>query len=153
MRNKKSIAVLLGDPSGIGPELISKILSHNILKKINIIIIGEKSIFDQYLTKQKNRKNIKFINNFDQIEFKNTDKIFFDITKRKVRYPIGKANIKSGISVLNSIDIAVDLYNTKKIDGINFAPFNKTSLDLAGMKFKYELHYFKNKFKIKSYVC
>ena len=36
MRNKKSIAVLLGDPSGIGPELISKILSHNILKKINI---------------------------------------------------------------------------------------------------------------------
>ena len=24
MRNKKSIAVLLGDPSGIGPELISK---------------------------------------------------------------------------------------------------------------------------------
>ena len=127
MRNKKSIAVLLGDPSGIGPELISKILSHNILKKINIIIIGEKSIFDQYLMKQK---NIKFINNFDQIEFKNTNKIFFDITKRKVRYPIGKANIKSGISVLNSIDIAVDLYNKKKIDGINFAPFNKTSLDL-----------------------
>ena len=153
MRNKKSIAVLLGDPSGIGPELISKILSHNILKKINIIIIGEKSIFDQHLTKQKNRKNIKFINNFDQIEFKNTNKIFFDITKRKVRYPIGKANIKSGISVLNSIDIAVDLYNKKKIDGINFAPFNKTSLDLAGMKFKDELHYFKNKFKIKSYVC
>ena len=27
MRNKKSIAVLLGDPSGIGPELISKIYS------------------------------------------------------------------------------------------------------------------------------
>ena len=25
MRNKKSIAVLLGDPSGIGPELISNI--------------------------------------------------------------------------------------------------------------------------------
>ncbi len=153
MRNKKSIAVLLGDPSGIGPELISKILSHNILKKINIVIIGEKSVFDGHLTKQKNKKNIKFINNFDQIEFKSTSRIFFDITKRKVRYPIGKANIKSGISVLNSIDIAVDLYNKKKIDGINFAPFNKTSLDLAGMKFKDELHYFKNKFKIKSYVC
>ena len=49
--------------------------------------------------------------------------------------PIGKANIKSGISVLKSIGIAVDLYNKRKIDGINFAPFNKTSLDLAGMKF------------------
>ena len=40
MRNKKSIAVLLGDPSGIGPELISKILSHNILKKINIVTVS-----------------------------------------------------------------------------------------------------------------
>ena len=89
MRNKKSIAVLLGDPSGIGPELISKILSHNILKKINIIIIGEKSVFDRHLTKQKNKKKIKFINNFDQIEFKSTSKIFFDITKSKVRYAIG----------------------------------------------------------------
>ena len=102
MRNKKSIAVLLGDPSGIGPELISKILSHNFLKKINIVIIGEKSVFDGYLTKQKNKKNIKFINNFDQIEFKNTNKIFFDITKRKVRYPIGKANIKSGIELIGN---------------------------------------------------
>ena len=67
MRNKKSIAVLLGDPSGIGPELISKILSHNILKKINIVIIGEKSVFDGHLTKQKNKKNIKFI--FKIMEF------------------------------------------------------------------------------------
>ncbi len=33
MRNKKSIAVLLGDPSGIGPELISKILFSLILLK------------------------------------------------------------------------------------------------------------------------
>ena len=61
MKNKKSIAVLLGDPSGIGPELISKILSYNILKKINIIIIGEKSIFDQYLTKQKNKKILNLL--------------------------------------------------------------------------------------------
>ena len=150
MKNKRNIAILMGDPSGIGPELICKILNYNFLKKINIIIIGEKYIFDKYLKKQK---NIKSINNFDHIEFKSTNKIFFDITKRKVRYPIGKANIKSGISVLKSIGIAVDLYNKRKIDGINFAPFNKTSLDLAGMKFKDELHYFKNKFKIKSYVC
>ena len=39
MKNrKKVIAILMGDPSGIGSELISKILSHNILKKINIML-------------------------------------------------------------------------------------------------------------------
>ena len=61
MKNrKKVIAILMGDPSGIGAELISKILSHNILKKINIIIIGEKFIFDKYIAQQKVNKSIKY---------------------------------------------------------------------------------------------
>ena len=62
MRNKKKvIGILMGDPSGIGPELISKVLSHSILKKINIIIIGEKYVFDKHLTKQNNKKVIRFL--------------------------------------------------------------------------------------------
>ena len=37
-----NIALLLGDPSGIGPELISKLLSEEIIEKANIVVIGEK---------------------------------------------------------------------------------------------------------------
>ena len=48
---RKTIGILLGDPSGIGPELISKILFHKVLKNINIVIIGEKNILNQYLKK------------------------------------------------------------------------------------------------------
>jgi len=45
MTNKKrNIAILLGDPSGIGPELVSKLLSQNELDQANIIVIGEKNI-------------------------------------------------------------------------------------------------------------
>ena len=40
---KKNIALLLGDPSGIGPELISKLLTQNELSNANITIIGEKN--------------------------------------------------------------------------------------------------------------
>ena len=35
-KNKINIAVLLGDPSGIGPELISKLLSEEIINQANI---------------------------------------------------------------------------------------------------------------------
>ena len=41
---KINIALLLGDPSGIGPELGSKLLNEDITNKANIIIIGEKKI-------------------------------------------------------------------------------------------------------------
>ena len=150
---KKVLGILLGDPSGIGPELISKIISHKILNKINVIIIGDKHIFEKNLIKFNNKININFINNSEEMEFTNNGKNFLNTTKNKINYPIGKVSKNSGLSVLNSIDMAVKLFNQKKLDGINFAPFNKTSLDLAGMKFKDELHYFKKKFKIKSYVC
>ena len=41
--NKINIGILLGDPSGIGPELISKLLAEKITNKVNIVVIGEKS--------------------------------------------------------------------------------------------------------------
>ena len=46
MTNKKrNIAILLGDPSGIGPELVSKLLKEEITNKANLVIIGEKNNF------------------------------------------------------------------------------------------------------------
>ena len=45
-QNKINIAVLLGDPSGIGPELVSKLLSEEITNKANLIVIGEKNILE-----------------------------------------------------------------------------------------------------------
>ena len=44
--NKSNIAILLGDPAGIGPELISKLLKDEMTKKANIVIIGEKQVFE-----------------------------------------------------------------------------------------------------------
>ena len=39
IKNQINIAMLIGDPSGIGPELISKLLSEEITNKANIIVI------------------------------------------------------------------------------------------------------------------
>ena len=55
-QNKINIAILLGDPSGIGPELVSKLLSEDITNKANIIVIGEKNILENgnRITNQSN---------------------------------------------------------------------------------------------------
>ena len=46
-QNKINIALLLGDPSGIGPELVSKLLNEEITNKANLVIIGEKNILEE----------------------------------------------------------------------------------------------------------
>ena len=56
--NKINIALLLGDPSGIGPELVSKLLSEDITNKANIVIIGERKILENGNEISGNKHNI-----------------------------------------------------------------------------------------------
>jgi 4-hydroxythreonine-4-phosphate dehydrogenase len=44
-RNKKVIAVPMGDPSGIGPEIVLKALQHNEIKDRRIVVVGDEGIF------------------------------------------------------------------------------------------------------------
>ena len=64
MKNKKKIALLLGDPSGIGPELISKLLSEEIVNKANIVIIGEINILEEGNKISGKSQNLKVVKNF-----------------------------------------------------------------------------------------
>ena len=69
--NTNNIAMLLGDPSGIGPELISKLLSEEITNKANVIIIGEKNILEQGNMISGKSQNLNFVEKFEQINFEN----------------------------------------------------------------------------------
>ena len=75
-QNKINIAVLLGDPSGIGPELVSKLLSEEITNKANIIIIGEKNILESGNKISGITHNLNFVENFDSIDFAKDNKFF-----------------------------------------------------------------------------
>jgi len=83
MTNKINIAVLLGDPSGIGPELVSKLLSEKIINKVNVVVIGEKNVLENGNKISGNSHNLKFVEDFDEIDFQNENKYFLDISKGK----------------------------------------------------------------------
>ena len=61
MLNKKRIAILLGDPSGIGPEIVSKLLCEKIVDEANILVIGEKKILDEGENISGAKANFKFV--------------------------------------------------------------------------------------------
>ena len=50
------------------------------------------------------------------------------------------------------MNYSLDLAKAKKIDAINFGPFNKTSLKLGGCKFDDELHHMADKLNVKSEI-
>jgi len=151
---KKKIAILLGDPSGIGPELTSKLLNEKITDEANIVVIGEKKILEDGEKISGKKTNLKFVENFDEIEFDDKTKFFLDISKGTNRtYKYGEVSAESGASVLAAMDKAMELVNSKKIDAINFAPMNKTSLMMGGCPYNDEHDYFQNKLNMKEFCC
>ena len=152
--NKPNIAVLIGDPSGIGPELISKLLTKSELDKANILVIGEKNILDDGNRITGCSANVKIINSIKDLKFDNKTKFFLDISQGKnIKYEISKCSKESGKTVLDSLNLALDLVRSKKIDAINFGPFNKTSMRLAGSKHEDELHLMADKLNVKDFFC
>ncbi len=152
--SKPKIGILLGDPSGIGPELISKLLVKDEMNKANILVIGEKGILDEANKLTGLNTNLKFIDKVDEIKFDEKTKFFLDITKgRNHAYQLSKCSSQSGQSVLNALDLALDLVKLKKIDAINFGPFNKTSMKLGGSKYEDELHLMADKLEVKNFFC
>ena len=148
------IAILLGDPSGIGPELITKLLNNNITDLANIVVIGEKSILEDGEKISGEKTNLKIITKFDQIKFNGQTKFFLDISNGKNRtYKLSENSAHSGESVIEALNCALELAKQKKIGAINFGPFNKTNLKLAGSKYEDELHLMADKLNVKDFFC
>jgi len=153
-KNILPIAILLGDPSGIGPELITKLLNNNITDLANIVVIGEKSILEDGEKISGEKTNLKIITKFDQIQFNGQTKFFLDISNGKNRtYKLSENSAHSGESVIEALNCALELAKQKKIGAINFGPFNKTSLKLAGSKYEDELHLMADKLNVKNFFC
>ena len=153
-QNKINIALLLGDPSGIGPELVSKLLSEDVTSKANVIVIGEKNILENGHKISGKNTNLNYVDNFDQINFENGNKFFLDISRGKNHnYKLSECSKESGESVLSALNLALELANEKKVHAINFGPFNKTSLKLGGNKHSDELHLMAEKLNVKNFFC
>jgi 4-hydroxy-L-threonine phosphate dehydrogenase PdxA len=113
---KKIIAILLGDPSGVGPELVVRLLNENITNQANIVIIGEKKILEEGEKITGKKINLQFVEKFEHIKFDDSTKFFLDISKGTNRvYKRSEVSAESGQSVLEAIDIAMDLAKNKKI--------------------------------------
>jgi len=153
-QNKINIALLLGDPSGIGPELVSKLLNKEITNNANIVVIGEKNILEGGNKISGSSQNLKYVDDFDQINFEEGNKFFLDISNGKNHsYKLSECSKESGESVLSALNLALKLAKENKIHAINFGPFNKTSLKLGGNRYSDELHLMAEKLDVKNFFC
>jgi 4-hydroxythreonine-4-phosphate dehydrogenase len=145
---KPTMGVLLGDSSGIGPEIVAKLISRaEIYETANVVIVGDQRIFRMGQKVAGLSQPVTVTNNLDTVRFETGRPVLYDYpTISDAEVTVGKVNPQSGKAVFKTLSFALDLALDRKIDGFIFAPFNKEAMILGGMPYHSELDFFKDKF-------
>ncbi len=134
MDNNQIIGITMGDPSGIGPEIILKSFCLNDISEMRIIVIGDYDIMNaaHRLLKTDNIA-LKRINNVSEALFTEMTLNILDLNLIDIdKFQPGTVNEMSGNAAFGYIRKAIVLANNHEISGIATAPLNKEALHLAG---------------------
>ncbi|MGF1696610.1 4-hydroxythreonine-4-phosphate dehydrogenase PdxA [Vibrio lamellibrachiae] len=152
---KPTIALVLGDPSGIGPEVAAKVLNQQSSRELSNILI----IADEYeLRKGMDIAQVSFeydvVERFEDANFESGKPVLLKFTSSHAA-PIeyGVATEQGGTYVLETLKIAVDLTLAHKTHGICFAPLNKQAMHIAGLQHRDELSWFAELTGFKGFGC
>ena len=151
---KPRIGIIPGDPGGIGPELIAKLLSDEEVRgKADILLIGDRHLFEMGQRQAG-------------VELEMTDCVARDgewtdiaglaLNDRETIAPddvrLAEVTIENGRSALSNLNCALEMARDGIIDAITFGPFNKAALIEAGLGHEDELHYMAEFLGIETYI-
>lgn len=140
------IAVTLGDPSGIGPELAAKLLSNpSNREKADIVLLADEWELECAI---KDAGGVQIPTTADRAG-PQAIQVLDDQTASGYNTKRGEVSKDSGARCIHQLKRALKLAQAGEIDGIVFAPLNKSSLKAAGMKEEDELRWFANQLNFK----
>ena len=151
---KPRIGIIPGDPGGIGPELIAKLLSDEEVRgKADILLIGDRHLFE--MGQQQADIDLDMIacdaragdwTDIDGLALHDRE----TIAPEDVR--LAEVTLNNGRSALGNLNCALEMARDGIIDAIMFGPFNKAALIEAGLGHEDELHYMAEFLGVETYI-
>jgi 4-hydroxythreonine-4-phosphate dehydrogenase len=141
---KARIAMVLGDPAGIGPELVAKLLADaETRKRADILLIADRDEIDHGCGVAGVRYPYQPIGSVSEFRA-GVDEVQHYPFRGQASPPFARAEATAngGRYSLDTLDVALDATTSGITDAVVFGPLNKTSLHLAGMAHSDELHWF-----------
>jgi 4-phospho-D-threonate 3-dehydrogenase / 4-phospho-D-erythronate 3-dehydrogenase len=131
--NIPCIAITMGDPSGVGPEIIVKSLNdRNIYEKCRPFVIGDLKILKRALDVTNLDLQLNSISNPEEAKYQYGTIDIIDLDLVSEDLPWGQVSPEAGNAAFRYLEKAIAFANEKKIQGICTAPLNKEALHKAG---------------------
>ena len=131
------IGITMGDPVGIGPEIILLSLCNpSIYNACRPLVIGDLQILDAVKKCVRSKLHIKSVKDPDEglYKFGSIDLLnLSEIIPDKVLW--GNPTIETGRAMIRYIKVASDLTSKRRIAGMVTCPINKTAMQIAGCQY------------------
>ena len=124
------IALFAGDPAGIGPELVARLLADGTAaRRAEIVLIGSRAALEDGMRIAGRRFLEPRLADWNGLDDR-------DFTR-------GVAGAANGRHMLAGLAHAVALFKAGDVEALCFAPLNKSALRAGGMQHPDELHWFR----------
>jgi 4-hydroxythreonine-4-phosphate dehydrogenase len=153
--SKPVMAVTFGDASGIGPELVAKLLAKpEVLAAANIVLVGDAWVWAQGQRIAGTNIAVKTIG--DRREARDGDgapTLLETDTVATTDIVPAQVTAAAGKGARMALTACLDAAKRGDADAICFAPLNKLALKKGGMACEDELHFFAGYLGVKDYFC
>ena len=151
------VALTLGDPAGIGPELIARLLARpHTTAQANTVLVGDRWLWDEGQRIAGTAVELAPVASFDEVRGRpdTTRPAFLAMdTVQPGQVQRGQAQAAGGAAVLRVLDRCMDAARAGQIDAITFAPLNKHAMKQGGLRHDDELHHFAEYLGVTGYFC
>lgn len=148
MRSRPRIAITVGDPNGIGPEIIIKVLSQDkILSICQPIIIAPAKVVAHYLKVLGLELQVEEETDLDRIQGHPDGIALFDPGFAKdYRVQPGTIDKVGGRIAGSALEVAASLARDRVVDAVVTAPVSKKAFNMAGYPYPGQTEFFAARF-------
>lgn len=149
MSKKPRIGLLLGDPSGIGPEIAARLLAEtDVANTAQIVIIADPQVWARGKKSAGIRSAPADLDSVPTIvdrpihwDDAQSPRLYHALSIDPNDAPLGQVSAAAGQYALDSLRIGLELAQAGEIDALCFAPLNKQAMHEAGSPFEDDLRY------------
>ena len=133
---RPTIAITMGDPAGIGPEIIMKALAHPEVQSVcRPLVIGDADRLRQAGQIVGSTMSVDSLSDADAADFDKPAVQCVDLKVVPADLPFGQVSPTAGEAAYRYIEKAVQVVQAGQAQGICTAPLSKEALHAAGHKF------------------